>query len=143
MKKEQIDFLLKEGILRSLSKSKDEIKSLINSAQDNATTLLSLRLDEKTATIIFREMYESIRQLGEACWWKIGYKPQTHDISLEILKEIDIKNKVRLNFLDRFKQMRHDVNYRGFKVSVSQAQEIIELWKQCSKDIISFILKDL
>ena len=139
MKQEILNTLVKTGILRKKENDLSKIRSAIDSARMNTDVAKSIPLNEKSATLIFREFYESIRQLGDAKWWKLGYEPQNHDITLEILKEIELNNKIKLNFLERFKKIRHDANYRGFRVSVSQANEIIEFWDECSEDIIKNI----
>jgi hypothetical protein len=136
MKQKIINTLVKLGTLRQKQIDISKIKSVIESAKINASVAKSIPLNDDSATLIFREIYESIRQLGDIRWWISGYEPQTHEIRLDILKEMEIKNKVKLNFLERFKQIRHDANYKGFRVSASQAKEIIEFWDGCSKDII-------
>ena len=141
MKQEIINILVKTGILRKRQIDISKIKSAIEFAKINAGVTKSIPLNDNSATLIFREIYESIRQLGDVKWWISGYEPQNHDISLGILKEIEIRNKVKLNFLERFKQIRHDANYKGFRISVSQAKEIIEFWDECGKDIIDHLLK--
>ena len=133
--------LIKEKRLRAREANKEKIKSLIESAKNNVEVVASLSLNEKNATVIFREVYESIRQLGDARFWILGYEPLDHAISLDSLKNLNIENKVKLNYLDRFKQIRHDANYRGFNVTASQAQEILDFWNACSQEIISFLLK--
>ena len=141
MRKEIIETLVRSRILRIRQKDSEKIKSLINSAKINAQIAKNIALTENSATLIFREIYESIRQLGDAKWGLFGYEPSNHEISLDILKETDIKEKVKLNFLDRFKRIRHDANYEGFRVLISQAKEIIDFWDKCSADIIKNILK--
>ncbi|MEK6909351.1 MAG: hypothetical protein AABX23_04845 [Nanoarchaeota archaeon] len=138
-----IDFnrLVKEKRLRLREANKDKIKSLIESAKNNVYVVSSLSINEKNATVIFREIYESIRQLGDAQFWILGYEPLDHSISLDSLKDLNIKDKVKLNYLDRFKQIRHDANYRGFNVSASHAKEILDFWNVCSHEIIDFLLK--
>ena len=132
MKEENIKSLIRLGILRLKQKDLKKIKSLINSAKLTAKVAKKIPLDEESATLIFREIYESIRQLGEARWFSSGYEvqsgPGSHEISLESLKEMDIKEKLKLNTLDRFIKIRNDANYEGFIISVSQAKEIIEFW---------------
>lgn len=137
--KSDVSRLLREKRIRIREKDRGKIKSLIESAKGNVEVVLSIALNEKTSTVVFREIYESIRQLGDAKWWTIGYEPLDHSVSLDSLRELDIKDKIRLNFLERFKEIRHAANYRGFKVSVSQTKEIIDFWKSCSKDIINVI----
>jgi len=143
MKKEIINTLAKTGILRTRQPDLERISSMLESSEINANVAKSVLLNDESATLIFREIYESIRQLGDAKWWIIGYEPTNHEISLEILKEIEIKNKIKLNFLERFKKIRNDANYRGFRVSVSQAKEIIDFWNSCGKEIIEKIKKDI
>lgn len=128
--------LLKTGKIRLREKDLEKINSMVNSAEINARVVKHIKLNEETATLIFREMYESIRQLGDAKLWSLGYEPLNHDASMEILKELNIKEKVRLNSLDRIKKIRHDINYRGFRASVEQAKEILEFWNKCGLDIL-------
>lgn len=143
MNKDNLIRLEFEKRIRSRSVDKERIKSIIESSKNNADVVLSIKLNDKSATVIFRELYESIRQLGDALWWLNGYEPLDHDMSLEILKEIQIKNTVKLNFLDRFKKIRHDANYRGFKVTESQASEIISFWNECVPDMLNHLKSKL
>ncbi|MFH1500429.1 MAG: hypothetical protein ABIE22_00605 [archaeon] len=143
MKKEFIEVWLKTGILRNRQKDKEKVNSMINSSEINARVTKMIKLNEDTATLIFREIYESIRQLGDAKWWLCGYEPSNHEISLDILKDFDIKEKVKLNSLDRFKKIRHDLNYQGVRAVISQAKEILEFWNKCGEDIIKILKKEL
>lgn len=139
MKKEFIELWLKSGIIRNREKDLEKIKSMINSAKINAKVTKAIKLNEESATLIFREIYESIRQLGDVKWGLLGFEPSNHEISLEALKELNIKEKLKLNSLDRFKKIRHDINYRGFRTTISQAQEILDFWDKCGEEIISIL----
>ncbi len=136
MKKELIDLLVKQGVLRIRQKDTERIKSLIASAEIDANAAKKIQLTKETANLIFRGIYEPIRQLGDACWWIIGYEPVDHQTSLESLKDMNINDKIRLNYLDRFRKIRNDANYRGMRVSAVQAKEILEFWNACGKEII-------
>jgi len=128
------DLLVRARILRKKNPDIFKIRSLVNSAIEDSSVALNIPLNEKTSTVIFRELYESIRQLGEARWNLLGYEPLNHEISLDGLKELDLKNKLQLNFLERFKKIRNDANYRGFRVTVNQSKEIISFWSECGKE---------
>lgn len=143
MKKEVIEQLVKTDQLRRRSVDKEKIKSIIESSTTNMKIVKTIILTEQSAILIFRETYESIRQLGDAKWWLLGYEPRNHEVSLEILKELDIQEKVKLNYLSWFKNIRNDANYRGFKVAVAQAQEILNFWAACSQEIISILVNEL
>lgn len=141
MKREIIDILIKTDQLRIRQTDKERVISMAKSAKVNAKIAKNVPLNEESATLIFREIYESIRQLGDAKLWLLGYEPRNHEVSMDILKEANIKEKVLLNHLARFKRIRNDANYRGFRVTVMQAQEIKDFWDKCADDIIAEILK--
>ena len=143
MKKEQIEHWVRGDQLRKKSLDREKVKSMIESSTTNMSIVKTISISEHSAILIFRETYESIRQLGDARWWLLGYEPRNHEVSMEILREMNIKEKTRLNHLIRFKSIRNDTNYRGFKVTVAQAKEIVEFWDACSQEIISILLKEL
>ncbi|MBS3163718.1 hypothetical protein J4427_03470 [Candidatus Woesearchaeota archaeon] len=143
MKKEFIGLWLKTGIIRNRQKDAEKIKSMIDSAAINAKVTKAIKLNDDTATLVFREIYESVRQLGDAKWGILGYEPSNHEISMEALKDLDISNKVKLNSLDRFKKIRHDINYRGFRATIPQAEEILDFWGKCGEEIIKILRKEI
>jgi hypothetical protein len=143
MKKEFIDIWFKTGVIRNRQKDTIKIKSMIESAEINAKVTKEIKVNEETSTLIFREIYESIRQIGDAKWGLLGYEPANHEISMEALKDFDIQEKVKLNSLDRYKKTRHDINYRGFRATIPQAEEILEFWNKCMEEIIKILKKDL
>ena len=140
MKKESIEMYIKTDQIRIRQPDKERIKSIIESAKINTKIAKTIDLNDDSATLIFREIYESVRQLGDAKWWLLGYEPRNHEICMEILKESNIKEKLLLNHLSRFKRIRNDANYRGFKVNTMQAKEIIDFWDKCSNGIVNEIL---
>lgn len=142
MNENVIKALVASEQLRIRQFDKRKVQSMIQAAQKNTSVLKHIPLNEDTATLIFRETYESIRQLGDAMWWLQGYEPRNHDVSMEVLKEANIKDKVLLNHLPRFKSIRNDANYRGYVVTVAQAKEIQEFWEKCGKELAEKLLKE-
>jgi len=138
-----VELWLKTGIIRHRQRDVERIKSMINSAEINVQVAERIDINEDSATLVFREIYESTRQLGDAKWWLSGYEPTNHEISLEALKDLNISTKLMLNSLDRFKKIRHDVNYRGFRASISQAKEILDFWSKCGKEIITLLRESI
>jgi len=143
MRKEVISAWLKIGVLRNKQKDIEKIKAMMNSAEINAKVAKSIKLNKDTATLIFREVYESIRQLGDVKLGLLGFEPGNHEVSMEILKEVDIRDKVKLNSLGRFKKIRHDVNYRGFRTSMPQTEEILGFWDKCGEEILKILRKEI
>lgn len=136
MRKEIIEDLIKRDLLRRRVLDVPRIKSLLEASRENASVVLKIPIDEKSSTLVFRELYESIRQVGDAKWLLIGYEPRSHELSIEILTEEDIKNKLKLQKLNRFRQIIHDANYRGYKITPDQAKDIVNFWNSCGEELI-------
>ncbi len=134
-----IERLLERREIRKKTAEPAVIKSLIETIEMTASGTLDIECTPKTAIIIFRELYECLRQLGDILWWMEGYEPQTHDISIAILKEQPVKEKQILQHLDRYKNIRHDINYRAFRSTKEQAEEIISFWNSVGKEILALI----
>ncbi len=143
MKQEKIQKLLSERNIRIKERNPAEARSYVHASQRVARFTLTFEPSEENATMIFRELYECIRQLGDTLWLLEGYESQTHDATMIILKDLDIPHKIKLYFLDRYKMIRHDANYRGVLVSIEQAKEIIDFWNICSEEIIKKIEEKL
>lgn len=141
MRPQLIEEMKRRGYIVQRSKDIPRIRSLLTSSTSVASAALTIPLTEENATLIFRELYESIRQLGDALWWALGYEPDSHEASMKILTEIDIKEKLSLYKLDRFRKIRHDSHYRGYLITPEQTREIITFWKKCSQEIIALIEK--
>ena len=62
---------------------------------------------------------------------------------MEALKDFDIKDKQKLNSLDRFKKIRHDANYRGLRTTLKQAEEILDFWNKCGEEIAKGLRKEV
>lgn len=75
MKNEQIEQLVRGEQLRKRSLDREKVKSMIESSTTNMVVVKTIPLTEQSAILIFRETYESIRQLGDARWWLLGYEP--------------------------------------------------------------------
>jgi hypothetical protein len=137
----RIKQLLQEGKLRIRSVDRKRITSLIDSAKNNANAVKKIPITHENATIVFREIYESIRQIGDARWLSLGYEPSaSHEVSMEILREMNIKHSIKLHKLDRFRRTRNNANYRGYKVSIEEAKEIVDFWNECAEELIKKIL---
>lgn len=143
MRAELINEFVRRGLLRKMSPDVMRAKSLFEASIENLKAAKEIPIKDKSATLVFREMYESIRQLGDTRWWLLGYEAKSHELSMEILREMEIKNGIKLQFLDRFRQIRNDANYRGYRVTLGQAKEIVAFWDSCGDELASRIKMEI
>ena len=129
--------------IRRRSPDRLRAKSLLEAAESTMKGLGAVRLTEGTGTIIFRETYESLRQLGDARWWLLGYEPRDHEVSMEVLMAEKIPHSARLAKLDRYREIRNNANYKGYVISGAVAQEILDFWKECGIEIMEKLRKEM
>jgi hypothetical protein len=133
----RIQQLLKEGKLRKRMVDRKRISSLLQSSMETANYVGKIPLTEESSTVVFRELYECIRQIGDAMWWAQGYEVTgSHEVSMEILMDADIEDRVKLQKLDWFRRTRNSANYRGYRIGVEEAKEMLDFWKSCGKGLI-------
>jgi len=144
MNREIMEQLIRDGKLKRRSVDRHRAMSLLNAAKSGIEAVKNIKIAGGTATLVFREYYECIRQLGDARWWSMGYEPKaSHEVSMDILMEIKINEGIKLQKLDRFRRIRNNANYRGYKVSIEEAEEIKDFWDSCGRDIINEIEKTI
>jgi len=138
-----LKFLESMSKIRKRSPDKARARSLMAASEKTMRNVLKMQVSDETATIIFRETYESIRQLGDARWWLLGYETNDHEASMEILKEERITHSARLEKLGRFRTIRNKANYLGEDIPKAVAEEILQFWNECGKEILGKLKKEV
>jgi hypothetical protein len=138
-----IRFLESMSKIRKRTPDIARAKSLVSSCEAIMKEIVKFTVTDDNATIVFRETYESIRQLGDARWWLMGYEPRDHEASMRILMEEKIRNSAKLQKADRFRDIRNNSNYSGYRISKSVADEIIEFWNECGLEILGNLKKEI
>ncbi len=141
MKLERIQYYLDQGLLRKRTIDTQRLNSLLSSAKDNSDYASSLEINEKSSTAIFKELYDCFRQLGDAKLLLLGYESQgkgSHEVSIEAIQEEKV-DFLAFNNLDRFRRLRNDANYKGYKATVADAQDISNVWKNCGNKLINLL----
>ncbi len=138
-----LKFLESMSKIRKRTPDKPRARSLVEAAEKTMGAVTKIPLSDATATIIFRETYEAIRQLGDARWWLKGYEPKDHEVSMEILKEEKISRSARLVEADRFRSIRNNANYLGYDIPKAVAREILDFWEDCGREITEKLKKEV
>ena len=138
-----LKFLESMSKIRKRTPDKLRARSLVEAAGKTMDAVGRIPLTDATATIIFRETYEAIRQLGDARWWLDGYEPRDHEVSMEILKTEKISQSAKLAEADRFRSIRNNANYLGYAIPKAVAQEILDFWGNCGKEMMEKLKKEV
>ena len=133
--------LVENGSLRVREQDRHRAESLVDSAKRDALVASAIQITEESATVVLRVYYEAIRQLGEAAWRVKGFEPLNHEVSLDVLFELNILPDNLLSQLQQYRKIRNDANYRGVGATQNQARQIAAFWDTYNEKIIHEILK--
>lgn len=117
--------------------------SLVIAAEKEIEFAFSLKINEKSASTIIRNIYESFRMLGDALSILRGIEFTDHYNSIKELIKLPVNTKRPIQIVDSLRLLRHNINYYGYRPSILEAKDVIEIAKACfeplKKEIISQI----
>jgi len=117
--------LVREGKVEKRTPDFAEAESLLQQAKERLNDLLTLSLNEQNASFRFESAYESLREALQAFLAKRGYKPYSHEAIIAFVFEEKIISEKESRIIDRYREIRNDINYRATKVTVEETKEII------------------
>lgn len=104
-------------------------KSLIEKAELRLNRVLKEKITETEASLIFEDIYESIREASQSLMQLAKYKPLSHEAIIAFL----IKNKYipeeKINILNNYRILRNKSVYQAEKISIDKCNEAIKFAK--------------
>jgi uncharacterized protein (UPF0332 family) len=113
--------------------------SLIESAKNDMAYTLSLEINERSASTIVRNIYESFRKLGDAILIHKGLESQDHVAPIKELMTIKVNTTRPVNLLDNMRRLRHNVNYYGYNPKIIEVVNAVSL----AKDLFEPLTKEI
>ena len=104
-------------------------KSLIEKAEIRLKRVLKEKITETEASLIFEDIYESIREASQSLMQLAKCKPLSHEAIVAFL----IKNKYlpeeKINILNNYRILRNKSVYQAEKISTDKCKEAIKFAK--------------
>ncbi|MBI3623762.1 hypothetical protein HY212_06825 [Candidatus Pacearchaeota archaeon] len=118
-------------------------QSLVESSEDDIDFVLGLPVNEKSASTIVRNIYEAFRKLGDALLTSRGIKTLDHVEPIKALINLKINAKRPTGILDNLRQLRHNVNYYGYKPKIEEVKDSISIAKELFKPLLEIVKKEI
>ena len=106
----------------------EEAKSLLKKAEARLNYFKDKEINNESASIIFENIYSSIRESAQSLMSLKGFKPYSHEATISFLKEFykEEFTEEDLNKFDMFRQLRSDSEYRAVTVSKEDAESCLK-----------------
>ncbi|HUS50454.1 MAG TPA: hypothetical protein VMZ91_09835 [Candidatus Paceibacterota bacterium] len=132
---------LKRGIIRKASIDKNLIKSLIELGEEGLEFFKNKEISERNSGIIFKNYYDSLREVCEAVAISKEYKIYQHEAITLFLREILEEEEISFKF-DRFRVLRNSIHYYGKTISKEETIKAILDIKDIIKNLKFKYLKE-
>lgn len=110
------------GLIKKVKPDNSRAKGLLLASSSTMRVAMKIPIDDSSAGVVLRELYEGMRQFCEALGYQYGYKFESHDAIIPFLREV-LKEEHTASILDRYRRARNSLNYYGDPISVETARE--------------------
>lgn len=117
---------LKRNLAKQAIPNPAMAKSLLIKAELRLKLLSDRSITEETATILFEETYEALREASQSLMQIKGFKPYSHEALIAFLIKKSLMPEQFTKSLDRYRLLRNKVVYEAHNVSVVALKEALE-----------------
>jgi len=104
--------------------------SLIKKSNIRLKRIIREKIKEEEASIVFEDIYESIRESTQALMQLKGYKPYSHEALISFLKESNLFPQEIINHINRYRILRNRSVYEAKKVSIETCKDALIFAKE-------------
>lgn len=122
---ERFEHYLNVNLVRKQKADKEEAKSLMKKAVHRLNYIKKQEIKEDTASSIFEDIYESLREASQSLMSLKGYKPYSHEALISFLRDFYKFSGSDISTFDRFRILRNKTVYSAAWVSVEVCQEAL------------------
>ena len=122
--------------------SKNAISITEAAKREMEFTLSSIKVVEDAGSTIIRNIYESFRMLGDALLTYYGMVGD-HFIQIDELLKLQVKTSRPIQLIANLRQLRHNINYYGYKPNLIEVEDIISLAKSCFEPLYREVKKQI
>ncbi|GEM_PF-588995 len=118
------NYYLENELAKKKNPDMAEAHSLIKKAEGRLKFSIRIRkIDDNTATYIFEDIYECMREAAQSLMSVKGYKPYSHEALIAFLREFFEFPESDMRNFDRYRILRNNAVYRGEKISAGVCKE--------------------
>lgn len=132
------EFYINQNLVKTTKGNISLARSLLQKAEIRLSRVSKNDFRDEESSIIFEDIYESIREATQSIMELNNYKPYSHEALVSFVKFKKIFNDNESNIFDNYRILRNNSVYNAEKVSLNKCKESLEF----AKNIIPKIKKD-
>lgn len=117
--------------------------SILQAAEREMKFTFSLSATEESGSTIIRNIYECFRMLGDALLVSKGTVAVDHITQIKELLKLNVKTNRPIQSIENLRQLRHNINYYGYRPNIMEIKEAISIAESCFKPLHNGILQEI
>src|SRR3989344_6271959 len=130
-------------MMRQKVPDRKNAQSIIDAAERDLKFTLTLPISEQSAATIVRNIYEGFRMLGDALLVIKGIQSQDHVTPIKELLQLSVSTPRPIQLIDYLRNMRHNINYYGYKPSLEEVKDTISLAQSCFQPLLEKVMEEI
>ena len=110
-------------------------KPLIEKAEIRLKRILKEKITETEASIVFEDIYESVREASQALMQLAKYRPLSHEAIIAFLRKNKYLSEEKINILNNYRILRNKSVYQAENISIDKCNEAIKFAKRILPEI--------
>ena len=128
-------YYLDKNMVRKTAINPAIANSLIRKSSIRLQRIMRAEINDEESSIVFEDIYESIREAAQAFMQLKGYKPYSHEALISFLKEEKLLSPQIINNIDRYRVLRNKSVYESEKISIDVCKEALDFAKKLLPEI--------
>ena len=129
------EYYIKEKLVRKTNPNRSMAKSFLLKAEIRLNRISKIHISNEESSIVFEEVYESLRESSQSLMEISGYKPYSHEALVSFLKEYGLLSDEKINTIDNYRILRNNSVYKAENVSSEKCSEALKFANTALKDI--------
>ncbi len=117
--------------------------SIAEASEREMKFTLTLEPTEASGSTIVRNIYECFRMLGDALLVARGVEAHDHKIQIMELLKVDADTTRPIQVIDNLRQLRHNINYYGYKPKMIEVEDVISIADCCYKPLFEGVVEKI
>ncbi len=132
--------------MRAITPDKAKARSMVHAAEFEMKFVRTVQVTTASASTIVRSVYENFRMLGDALLAVRGKEASGPDHHVQMIQELftlRVATTRPLQSILNLKDLRNNVNYKGYLPSVKEAQDALDFANQCFAPVVQAVKKEI
>ena len=121
----EFEHYVEKNLVKKKSVDVNEADALMRKAEERLEFSIKIRkINEQTASFIFEDIYECLREASQSLMSLKGYKPYSHEALISFLKILNFLES-DIGIFNGYRILRNKTIYGGERISVEKCKEAL------------------